>query len=172
MSKTDQFTKERRQQIVEDFSRRHNGQFDPKLFLKEIEETGKKHAAYSWFEWDNAKAAKEHRLWQARSFAKDLRIHFTIEEVGRQGAITMKTSEMPMVISPADGRNDGGGYVQVDPNNPAHMTEHCHQAATALRSWLRRYQAAIVHVYNSDVLVGQIVDALDSVKAPEQEKAA
>lgn len=128
------FTKELRQQIVEDFSRRHNGQYDPSLFLKEVKEIGESHPAYGWFEWNTEKAVQEYQLWQARSFAKDLRINFTVEEVGRGGAVTVKTSEMPMVISPSAGRKNGGGYVLTDPNDPAHQAEHCHQAAAALRS--------------------------------------
>ncbi len=171
MSKT-KFSKELRQEIVEEFAVRHNGQFDSALFLKEIEETGKSHRAYGWFQWDDSKAAREYRLWQARAFANDLRVTFSVEEVGQQGAVTVKTAVMPAVISPVAERKNGGGYVLTDFNNPEHMAEHCRQAAIALKSWLNRYQAAVVHVYKSDLAITQIAAVLESVKAPEIEKAA
>lgn len=166
------FTKELRQQIVEDFARKHNGQYDPALFLKEVRDTGKTHPAYGWFEWDNKKAANEYNLWQARSFAKDLRISFSVEEVGRGGAVTVKTSEMPMVLSPSSGRKDGGGYVLTDPNDPVHQAEHCHQAAAALRSWLNRYQAALVHAGFGVKIVEQLAEAMEAVQGPPKSEAA
>lgn len=166
------FTKELRQQIVEEFSRRHNGQYDPALFFKEVKETGETHPAYEWFEWDGKKAANEYRLWQARSFAKDLRISFTVEDVGTSGKVTVTTSEMPMVLSPANGRKNGGGYVLTDPNDPAHQAEHCHQAAAALRSWLNRYQAALVHAGYGTKLIEQLAEAMETVEAPAQMQAA
>jgi hypothetical protein len=166
------FTKELRQQIVEDFSRRHNGLYDPALFLKEVREKGKDHPAYDWFEWDQSKAAQEHQLWQARSFAKDLRVSFTVEEVGRSGAVTVKTTEMPAVISPVAGRKDGGGYVLTDPNDPEHIAEHCRQAGTALLSWMNRYKAALLHVEGSTKSIERLASELQSVKAPSKTEAA
>jgi hypothetical protein len=166
------FTKELRQKIVEDFSRRHNGQYSPELFLKEVKDIGESHEAYSWFEWDGKKAAQEYRLWQARSFAKDLRINFTVEEVGKGGAVTVRTTEMPMVLSPSGGRKTGGGYVLTDPNDPEHQAEHCHQAATALRSWLNRYQAALVHAGFGVKIVEQIAEAMEAVQVPSKADAA
>lgn len=166
------FTKELRQQIVEDFARRHNGQYNPELFLKEVREGGTDHPAHSWFEWSNEKAAAEHRLWQARSFAKDLRIKFEVEEVGKGGAITVTTTEMPMVISPAAGRKDGGGYLLTDPSDPRHQAEHCHQAAAALRSWLNRYQAAVIHSGFGVRSVEALIEAMAKVEKPALEAAA
>lgn len=166
------FTKEIRQKIVEEFARRHNGQFDPALFLKEVKEAGESHEAYGWFEWDGKKAAQEYRLWQARSFAKDLRISFSVEDVGGGGSITVRTTEMPMVLSPTNGRKTGGGYVLTDPNDPAHQAEHCHQAAAALRSWLNRYQAAVLHAGYGVKTIEQIAEGLEAVQAPAQMQAA
>jgi len=166
------FTKELRQQIVEEFSRRHNGLYDPALFLREVKERGKEHPAFEWFEWNKNKAAQEHNLWQARCFAKDLRINFTVEEVGRSGAVTVRSTEMPMVLSPTSGRSDGGGYVLTDPTNPAHQAEHCHQAAAALRSWYKRYQAAVIYAGFGEKTIESIAEAMEAVKAPEQMQAA
>ena len=162
------FSKELRQQIVEDFSRRHNGQYSPELFLKEVKDRGKDHPAYEWFEWNKNKAANEFNLWQARCFAKDLRISFSVETVGTGGAVKVTTTEMPMVLSPSSGRRSGGGYVLSDPNDPAHQAEHCHQAAAALRSWLSRYQAAIIHAGYGVRLIEQLAEAMEAVQAPAQ----
>lgn len=172
MSEKKTFSKEERQRIVEDFARKHNGQYDPALFLKEVKEAGKDHAAYDWFEWNTKKAANEFNLWQARAFAKDLRIKFEVEEVGRSGAVTVKTVEAPMVISPTSGRSNGGGYVSFDPSNPAHQAEHCHQAAAALRSWLDRYQAALIHAGYGVRTIEQIAEGMEAVLAPQEVEAA
>ncbi|NEU94824.1 hypothetical protein [Bradyrhizobium uaiense] len=166
------FTKEERQQIVEAFARKHNGLYNPTLFVREVKETGKSHPAWDWFEWDTKKAAAEYNLWQARAFAKDLRIRFEIEEVGRKGEVAVRTIEMPLVQSPVDGRRDGGGYRLVDPNDPAHMAEHCHQAAAALRSWLNRYHGAVVHASCGVKAVEQIAERLEAVKTPTAEQTA
>lgn len=166
------FTKELRQQIVEEFTKRHNGIYNPVVFLDEVKTKGKDHPAHGWFEWNTKKAAGEYNLWQARAFAKDLRIKFDVEEVGRNGAVTVKTTEMPMVLSPTNGRKDGGGYVLTDPSDPAHQAEHCHQAAAALRSWLNRYQAAVIHAGYGVKLVEQIADAMEAVQAPQKAEAA
>lgn len=166
------FTKELRQQIVEEFARRHNGQYSPSLFLKEVKERGDSHPAYWWFEWSEQKAATEHRLWQARAFANDLRVRFEVEQVGRQDPITVTTLEMPMVLSPASGRREGGGYVLTDPNDPAHRAEHCSQAATALRAWLNRYRAAVLQTPYGTKAVEHLADALQAVEARDIADAA
>lgn len=170
--KMTKFTKQQRQQIVEEFARRHNGQYSPFLFLKEVEERGGSHPAHGWFEWSDEKAATEHRLWQARSFANDLRVRFEVEEVCRQGPITVTTLEMPMVLSPVSGRREGGGYVLTDPNDPAHRVEHCSQAAAALRSWLNRYRAAVLQTPYGTKVVEHLADALQAVEAHDITEAA
>lgn len=80
---SERFTKAVRQEIVREFAIRHNGHFNPALFIAEVEARGEEHPAYSWFEWDQEKAAREYRLDQARDFASGLRVSFTVEEVGR-----------------------------------------------------------------------------------------
>jgi hypothetical protein len=167
-----EFTKQKRQDIVEEFSRRHNGVYNPVVFLDEVKSKGKDHPAYDWFEWNTKKAAQEYHLWQARSFAKDLRINFTVEEVGPTGAVTVRTTEMPMVLSPSNGRKSGGGYVLTDPNDPAHMAEHCHQAAAALRSWLNRYQAALIHAGYGVKVIESVADTMEGIQSPDRMQAA
>ena len=133
------FSRAHRQAIVEDFCRRHNGLYSPDLFLREVQEMGEDHPAFSWFLWDDEDAANEHRLWQARTFVSDLRIKFSVETVNRKGAIRVLVSEAPYALSPVSSRNSGGGYYVTDLNDPSHIAELTRQAATSLQTWLRRY---------------------------------
>ncbi len=165
------FTQEKRQAIVRAFAIKHNGRYNPKLFLKEVQDTGEKHPAYTWFEWDAAKAAYEYQLEQAREFARDLKVTFTVETVGRSKAIKVVQTSMPMVLSPVENRKDGGGYVLVDPKLPDHMVEHCRQAAVALRSWVNRYEAAMLHASIRVDIVEDIATRLETVPSNAVEAA-
>ena len=126
------FTKDLRQQIVKDFATRHNGVYNPTLFLEEVRRTGKTHPAYEWFTWDEHEAAVAYQIEQARSFARDLRVTFRVEEVTGAHQVRIKETPIPMVISPMEGRKNGGGYVLTDPDDPEHIAEHCRQAARTL----------------------------------------
>lgn len=166
------FTKQLRQQIVEEFSIRHNGHFNPTLFLEEVRSKGPRHPAYEWFEWDQDKAALAYQIEQARDFARDLRVSFRVEEVGRGRTVSVREAEMPMVLSPMAGRRDGGGYYLVDPENPEHAAEHCRQAAVALRAWFRRYQSALVHANGSSAAIEKAIKALEAASPSEDAEAA
>ena len=161
------FTKQLRQKIIRDFCARRNSEFDAAEFVKEVRETGADHPAYKWFEWDDEIAADEHRLYQARSFATGLRVSFSVEEIGRTGTIRVREVEMPLVISPMAGRDGGGGYYLVDRNNPEHMAEYCRQAATDLGRWLRRYEAALLHVGGSVASIERQLRLLESTTKSE-----
>lgn len=165
------FTKERRQEIVRDFAVRHNGQYNPKLFLEEVRKVGQDHDAHAWFEWDSDKAAYEYQLWQAREFARDLKVSFSVETVGRKGAVKVVQTDMPLVVSPRGSRRDGGGYFLSDPTDGDHMAEHCHQAAASLRTWLNRYQGALIHAGVAHGKVEEIAVMLESVPVTELEAA-
>lgn len=167
---TVKFTKDDRQAIVKDFAVRHNGQFNPKLFLEEVRKTGEEHPAYAWFEWNRDRAAYEHQLWQAREFARDLKVTFSVETVGRAGTVRVVQADMPLVISPQVGRKDGGGYILSDPSDEEHMAEYCRQAAAALKTWLRRYEGALVHAGVAASRVDEIAGLLEAVQ-PKAEAA-
>jgi hypothetical protein len=139
------FTKEIRQQIVREFAVRHNGLYDPGLFLREVREAGPTHPAYSWFEWDSDAAFDRYQLEQARDFARDLRISFRVEEVTSPHCVRVRETPMPLVLSPLATRSKGGGYRLVDPDDGDHIQEHCRQAARTLGEWMRRYEAALRH---------------------------
>ena len=139
------FTREVRQKIVREFAEENGGWFDPAAFLARVREVGPDHPAWSWFEWDQEKAALEFQLDQARDFARGLVVRFEVETVYR-GKMRVQTQTMPLLTSPKDSRRSGGGYFVTDPKNPQHMVEHCQQAAGALDWFIRRYHAAVSHV--------------------------
>ena len=100
-------TKAARQAILDDYLARHNGRFDAGEFLTEVRAGGEDHPAFGWFTWDDDRAAHEHRLWQARTFARDLRVTFNVETLER-GAVRIRTVEAPRLVSPLEGRQKGG----------------------------------------------------------------
>ena len=164
------FTKAIRQKIVEDFARRNNGVFNPTLFVEEVRAKGADHPAHEWFEWDVEKAALAYQVDQAREFARDLRITFTVEEIHR-GAVRVREAMMPLVLSPVEGRRDGGGYLLTDPNDPEHVAEHSRQAATALRAWFDRYEEAARRAGIQPGAVEKMAAALDKIAVAEAEAA-
>lgn len=166
------FTRELRQKIIREFCLRRNTDFDAKLFEQEVRDTGPEHPAYEWFEWDADKAATEHRIWQAREFAKDLKVSFTVEEVGRSGVIRVREVEAPLLVSPMDGRRSGGGYFLTDPSNPDHMAEICRQAATSLATWLRRYGGALAHAGGNVGAIEKQLKALEKASPQDVSEAA
>lgn len=150
-------TKEERQEIIREFSGRHNGLFNPASFVLEVSKVGRKHPAYGWFTWDRDKAAFGYRIWQAREFAIGLRVRFTIDEIGRSGKITVREQEMPFAISSTENRREGGGYYIVDPESPEHMAEYCRQAEVALRTWLNRYGGAVSYAGGSPRVIERLL---------------
>lgn len=138
------FTKELRQQIVKEFAEAHGGVFDPATFLSYVRQAGETHPAYSWFEWNDNSAAHEHRLGQAREFASGLRVSFQVEAVERKAMMKIVSAQAPLVHSPVAGRQNGGGYVVTDMNDPEHVAELCRQAAQSMRWFITRFEAAII----------------------------
>lgn len=134
------FSRKLRQRLVDEYSARHGGRFDPAGFVSEA--ASPQHEAHSWFVWDDAKAADEYRLWQARTFVNDLRVKFTVETVSRGGSVRVSEEECPAFISPLDARRIGG-YIAVDPSDPVAMARLCAEASAALDAWLRRYRGAL-----------------------------
>jgi hypothetical protein len=166
------FTKALRQKIVKDFAIKHNGIYNPTLFLEEVRRSGPSHPAYDWFEWDRDRAAAQYQVEQARNFARDLRVSFKVEVInGGRRSIQVRETAMPLVLSPVDGRRSGGGYVLTDENDPAHMIEHCRQAAMALRAWLSRYRSAGEHAGCDLASLEAVVKRLEET-APQTSAAA
>lgn len=92
------FTKAIREGIVKEFATRHNGVFNPALFLEEVKSRGSRHPAFEWFEWDDGAAASAYRIEQARDFARDLKVSFRVEEITAPNQVRINRTEMPMVL--------------------------------------------------------------------------
>ncbi len=138
------FTKALRQQIVRDFATQNGGWFDPAAFLASVRECGPEHPAWSWFEWDDANAANEFRIDQARDFARGLVVRFEVQTLHR-GSFKIVEASAPLALSPVSSRKGGGGYFITDGNDPDHIDELCRQAAGHLRWFVSRYEAALLH---------------------------
>lgn len=131
------FSKQRRQEIVDDFVARHGG-FDARAFLREVRLSNGTHPAWSWFEWNDGRAAEEYRVEQARDFVRDLRVTFEITTTQRSVKGVFMASA-PAAYSPLSRRSTGGGYRLTDPGDTAHRRDLCAEGGQALRAWLRRY---------------------------------
>lgn len=156
------FTKAIRTRIVQEFAAQNGGTFDAAKFLEHVKETGETHEAYSWFDWNNDTAAHEFRLNQARSFIRDLRISFTVQDVGRTGLISVRTVEAPLALSPIDGRANGGGYRLINPHSEDSKRLLSAEAASALKSWRSRYEAAVAFV---DADIAHVEDLIARLEA-------
>ena len=164
------FDKGLRQQIIADFAKRHGGAYDPAAFLAEVKRRGEAHPAFAWFNWSDDAAAHEYRLWQARIFARDLVVKFKVEHVGRGGTIRVIETQAPMIVSPMDGRNDGGGYIVMDPSNPEHVAYLCGEASTAIQSWLKRYGSCLLHVGADKAHFERVADLLADVGGDDEDE--
>lgn len=137
------FSRTKRQEIITGYLRETGrNTFDPGAFVDWL--AGQpEHEAYPWFYGqDDAHHAREHRIMLARQMANGLRITVRSEETSKSGVVRISEREYPAFISPVSTRRSGGGYVSVDPGNPAVMAELRRQGAVALSSWLARYAGA------------------------------
>ena len=158
------YTKKLRQEIVAEFTRRHNGQFDAKLFFNEVRDAGPNHPAHSWFEWNVERGWVAHNVDLARAFVQDLKIAFAVTEITHTNISKLETVEMPLMHSPLADRRRGGGYVRTEPSS---VPELCRQGAAALRSWLGRYRDILVAVGGSDSTIEGVISILEDVVEEE-----
>ena len=68
-----------------------------------------------------------------------------------------------MIISPMAGRHDGGGYKLTDPDSDEDRALLCAEAAVALRSWLRRYKAALLFASTPERVIEHVAEALEAI---------
>lgn len=163
------YTAKRRQEIIDDFMARNGGRFDPAAFVAEAESD--QHPAHGWFTWDDAAAAHQHRIAQARSFVHGLRINFTVEVITPTEPLRAVVTTAPAYISPLESRRTGG-YIAVDPSNPAAMAGLAREGAIALRAWLRRYGGAVLWAQGEIGAVEAVAKMLELVEVPEAEDVA
>lgn len=149
-------TKGEREAIIRDFVDIH-GRFIPALFIEEARSTN--HPAHGWFTWDNEDAAHQHRMHQARSFIRDIKITFEVETVDR-GAIKVRTVDVPALVSPIAERSDGLGYLSVHADDPQSLMHLRVEAASSLASWLKRYGGVVAVAGGSTVPIEQQIAAL------------
>jgi hypothetical protein len=138
-----------RQRLSEDYMARHGGVYDPAGFVAEVRETGPKHPAWGWFDFDDvAGAAEQWWISRAREFVQDLRISFRVEEIGRRGKMAIRTVETPLLISPMKGRTTGGGYVSWvgDADQEKYIEELRAQTVVDLRAWQKRFGLILLKV--------------------------
>jgi hypothetical protein len=171
MRRDQRYTKEQRQQIVEEFARAHGGTFDAGAFLGAVQQIGTSHPAHAWFEWDNDRAAREHRLDQARDFARGLVVRFEIERVER-GKVRVVTATAPMILSPLNRRESGGGYFTTDPKDPMHMAELCRQAAQSMRWYISRFDGAVAFAGGEIAPLQELLQLLEGASSDRLPEAA
>ena len=132
MSKT-QYTKELRQQIIEEFMRSHGiDEVKPQDFLDEASD--KDHPAHDYFEWDDSVASFNYRLWQARRF---LQVEVNVVDRPQELPLAVEV-QAPLMVSPGDGETS---YVPTASTlGQATLRE---QAETEIYSWFKRYQSVL-----------------------------
>lgn len=141
------FTKETRQRILREYLEATGREiFDPADFVNYVRDVGPSHEAFDWFTWEDQIAAGQYRIDQARDFARGLKIRYVIQnEVA--GPFNVKQTSAPMLVSPMANRNNGGGYIAFDPEDPAAMLNLRKEAANTLRWFISRYEAALLYVH-------------------------
>lgn len=152
---TKRFSKRERQEILDDFLRTHDGQYDPHLFKEEARNPS--YPAHEWFTWDDAEAGEQHRLWQARTFVHDLRITVKIRSQHR-GRVRAKTVTLPAVVSPVAGRAVGGGYVSTTTQKG--QRELRREAVHDLQRWRDRYEGILLVAGIRLATVDRIIEKL------------
>ena len=155
-----------RYKIAADFKARNGGRFNPKGFVEEVRRTKGKHPAWTWFNWDDAKAGEEYRIGQARTFVRDLVVIHTVETIWR-GKVNVREVVSPAFVSPMEDREHGGGYLALDPSDPAQMAGFCAEAARSLQAWLRRYSGAVAYVGGSTASLEKQAVALVKASQPK-----
>lgn len=117
--------------------------FVPREFLAYIKDRPD-HECHSIFYGKNdAEAAQAYREELVRGWIQGLRVTVRTQSMPEAEGVkklTVVEHELPAIHSAVESRKDGGGYVFTDPSDPSHVAEIARQAASALRSWLNRYE--------------------------------
>ena len=137
-------TKEIKKQALEDFSNETgNNIINADEFISWIKEKPE-HPAYNvFFGKDDATLAHERRLQIFRENFGSIRVVYEVKRVDTT-LMDIKMVEKPLQISPKSKRSHGGGYVNFDPEDEELMSEFRNEAAASLRSFVRRFEVAIL----------------------------
>lgn len=92
-----------------------------------------KHPLHGYFEWDDSKAAHDHRLWQARVLIARVRI---------VNPDASNPTPIPAFVSLVSDRHDGGGYRSVADvlADPVSRDELERTAIGELAAWTERHR--------------------------------
>lgn len=164
-----EFSKEAREEIVRAHIKEH-GRFEAGEFLAAVRRSNGTHPAWAWFEWNDGKAAEDHRTWQARMFVQGLRIKFEVHDA-RSRSANVVVHELPAYVSPVADRQKGGGYFQTDPNDPLQRAEMLSQAARSLANFEERYAGLLALAGLSIQPVTKLRAALEQASQKKGEAA-
>ena len=128
---TERYTTDRRWEILRHHMDTHGGKADPVDFLEAA--SNPDHLAHEWYEWDDTKAAHEHRLHQTRKFFK---INIRAEDSQRVDAGDLAYTVA--VVSPLETRHDPKhrGYILAD--TPEGRVALQNEFAASVEGWLNR----------------------------------
>ena len=137
-------TKEIKKQALEDFSNETgNNIVHADDFISWIKEKPD-HPAYNvFFGKDDATLAHERRLQIFRENFGSFKVTYEVKKIDTS-LLDIKIVEKPLQISPKSKRSQGGGYVNFDPEDEELMSEFRNEAAASLRSFVRRFEVAIL----------------------------
>ena len=123
-------TRDEKQAVLDDHLERH-GSYRPDVFLAEASDPD--HPAHGYFRWDEAAAAHQYRMWQAREFVDGLRCERR-QETSVAG--TSRVVMMPVVVSERKGE-----YVSTaTPSGEAILVR---EARERLFQWVERYESTV-----------------------------
>jgi hypothetical protein len=94
-------TSEEKRAILEEIARDHDGLLVPADVVEVASDP--EHPLHGEFEWDNDKAAHEHRLWQARVLIHGVRVEIEVHERAVKSVFYVQDPRKP----------EGGGYLAV-----------------------------------------------------------
>jgi hypothetical protein len=139
-------SKKERLQIIEQYLATHGGVLRVEEFLEWVKGQPGTAIYEHFFGQSDAEAAHNYRKNMVRQFISDLRITVRMEEPRRvsMAGFTVQVYEVPRMIPPSRLRHSGGGYVNVNLDDPEHRADLSRQASSALMGWISRYEGVAV----------------------------
>lgn len=126
-------SKAQRQSIIDEHLDAY-GDYKPLQFVEDASDP--EHPAHRWFEWDDAVAGHEYRIWQARQFVSTLRVTVKTNVTKITGGVRVVMATRPVAVS--EGK---GCYIPTDTREGKVILTR--QALAQLESWLGRYESVV-----------------------------
>ena len=138
------FTKKMRQELIDEYLNSTGQNTVQVSDLREWIRQQPEHPFYGFvFDKDEHNAANQYYDSRIRSIISGLRVTYEVKNIDTS-VYDIKVVEKPLHISPVSNRKQGGGYVSFDPDSEEMMAEFRNEASSALLSFCRRYELAIV----------------------------